>query len=161
VVDVEEGGLEIDADSVGDQEPPDPVLGRVFDAGRSRVPGRSEEVAQQADELRQRDRVDRTLFEACRRPEMAAGDLDLGDRVESVDVAREGLECGTDVRRCCVQPAAGEFELAELGFRPRVRLPFVGGCVGGQKQRLPGAVEIAEQPGRSRAILSMDRNASR
>ena len=64
VVDVEEGGLEIDADAVGDEEPPDPVLGRVLDARRARMAGRREQVAQQADELRQRDRVDGALLEA-------------------------------------------------------------------------------------------------
>jgi hypothetical protein len=58
VVDVELRRLEVRADAVRAQKPPDPVLGRVLQPCRAVVARSVQQVPVQADELRKRNRRD-------------------------------------------------------------------------------------------------------
>src|SRR5207244_8963939 len=89
VVDVEERRLEVGLDAVRLEQPADTVDGRVLRLRRTRTAGDTVEVAEVADELRKRDRRRGAALDRGRVPQVAARRLDLRERAERVDVARE------------------------------------------------------------------------
>src|SRR5207244_2211755 len=111
VVDVEERRLEVGPDAVRLEQPADSVDGRVLRLRRSRTAGDAVEIAEVADELRERDRLGGAPLEGASVPQVAARRLDLRERVERVDVAREDVQRRLQVRGRGRVPALGELEL--------------------------------------------------
>ena len=137
------------------------------------MPAGVQQVGVQADELRQRDRLDRAPLERGRPREAPARELDLRERVERIDVAGEGPQRFAEVAVGRGEVPAGELELSQLPLGPGERLPLVGGRIACEQQRGVGAVVVAEQLARvgdpgvrrdtlgfSRAIVSKARKAS-
>src|SRR5439155_8747916 len=145
VVDVEERRLEVGLDAVRLEQPADTVDGRVLRLRRTRTAGDTVEVAEVADELRKRDRRRGAALDRGRVPQVAARRLDLRERVERVDVAREDVERRLQVRGRNRVAATRELELAELRLRPRRRLRLVDRRVPREQERAARRVEAAEQ----------------
>ena len=145
MVDVEERGLQIGLHPVRGKEAADAVLGAVLDPRGPLVAGHVQQVAVEPHELRERNRVDCAPLEGGRPHEVAAGDLDLGERVECVDVAGEGAERLAEVRGRGGETAAAQLELAELHLRPGGGLLLVGGRIAGEQQGVARRVEVADQ----------------
>ena len=89
VVDVEERRFEVGLDAVRDKQSLDHADELVLSTGERGPAIQAVEVTEQPDELRQRNFVDRATLERDRPRRVAPRRLDLRERVERVDVARE------------------------------------------------------------------------
>ena len=150
MVDVEERRLEVRSDAVRGEQALDHADEGVLAARQPLVAGHVLEVAERRHELRQRDRLHRPPLEPDRLRVASAGRLDLGERVQGVDVARVRSErCAVLARRRC-QPAVRPVELAELHVRPGEGLGLVDGRVHREAHRRDGSGEVAAQLARVR-----------
>src|SRR5207253_3224177 len=115
----------------------------VLAAGEPFLPGGQVEVAEQADELGQRDRVDRLAFERDRARGSPTPGLDLREGVKAVDVAREAGERSAILQRGGREEPARPVKLAELNVRPRERLPLADRSAEGEPHRGNCTVPVA------------------
>src|SRR5438128_3731163 len=145
MIDVEERGLEVGLDAVRDEQALDHPDQRVLPSRLPLVPGKPVHVAERADELRERDRVDGALLKRDRVAEVAASRLDLRERVEAVHVAGEAGESRAVERAGGAESPRRPVDLAELHGGPRGCFGLAGGSVERESHRLDCAGDVAEQ----------------
>src|SRR6185437_4251843 len=118
----EESRLQVRLHAVRAEQPLDHGHEGVLAAREAVASRRPIQVAEEADELRERDRGDSSALERDRRRGSAPRPLDLRERVQRVDVAWEAGERGAVLALGRREEAASPIELPELDVRPGERL---------------------------------------